>query len=118
MQLKSLERLKELSKLTVGLWSRALDYTSHIRHWSVTRAMAYQIRKTHAKAAQGHTDASVLSAIRYLDSPTDYREYLGVQQESDFIVLDNRSGLSWRELRDLALIAFLVSMILLLTLRS
>jgi len=81
--------------------------------------MAYQIRKTHTKAAQEYADASVLSAIRYLDSSTDYRECLrDEKQESDFIVLDNSRGQAWRTLRDLALIAFLVSMILLLTLRT
>lgn len=81
--------------------------------------MAYQIRKTHTKAAQENADASVLSAIRYLDSLTDYRECLrDGQQESDFIVLDDSRGQAWRTLRDLALIAFLVSMILLLTMRG
>jgi len=81
--------------------------------------MAYQIRKTHTKAAQENADTSVLSAIRYLDSSTDYRECLrDGQQESDFIVLDNSRGQAWRTLRALALIAFLVSMILLLTMRG
>jgi len=61
----------------------------------------------------------VLSAIRYLDSPSDYRECLpGALQESDFIVLDDSSGPAWRRLRDFALIAFLVCMILLLVLHT
>jgi hypothetical protein len=81
--------------------------------------MAYRIRKTQAKAAEEQADASVLSAIRYLDSPTDYRECIpGALQESDFVVLDERIGFDWRGLRDIALIDFLVSMILLLALRS
>ena len=81
--------------------------------------MAYQIRKTHTKAAQENADASVLSAIRYLDSSTDYRECRrDGQQESDFIVLDGSRGFDWRGLRDLTLIALLVSIILLLTMRS
>jgi hypothetical protein len=81
--------------------------------------MADRIRKTHANAAEEQTEASVLSAIRYLDSPTDYREYLpGALQESGFVVLDDSRGQAWRRLGDLALIAFLVSMILLLALRT
>ena len=81
--------------------------------------MTDRSRKTHLKAAEEQTDASVLHAIRYLDSPTDYRECLpGALQESDFVALDQRTGFDWRGLRDLALIAFLVSMILLLALRN
>ena len=69
------------------------------------------------------TDASVWRAIRDLDSPADYCEYLpserhtGSLSKSDFVVLDNSSGFDWRKLRDLALIAILVSIILLLALR-
>ena len=119
MQLKRLAKPKELSKLTVGSCSRLPDYTSHSWRWSATTAMAYQIRKTHTKAAEEHADTSVLSAIRYLDSSTDYRECLrGEKQESDFIVLDNSRGFDWRGLRDLTLIALLVSIILLLSLRN
>lgn len=86
--------------------------------------MADRLQETHGKAAEEQTDASVLSAIRYLDSPTDYREHLprephfGPSAESDFVVLDNSAGLSRRGLRDFALIAFLVCMILLLALRT
>lgn len=81
--------------------------------------MADPLQKTHAKAAEEQTDGSVLSAIRYLDSPSDYRECLpGAVQESDFIVLDDSSGPAWRRLRDFVLIAFLVCMILLLVLRT
>lgn len=81
-------------------------------------------RKTQPKTAEEQTDASVLRTIRYLDSPTDYREHLpreshfGPSAESDFIVLDNSRGQAWHRLRDMALIAFLVSMILLLALRN
>ena len=66
----------------------------------------------------------MLSAIRYLDSPTDYRECLPGQRdpgsfaESNFVVLDERTGFDWRGLRDLALIALMVSMILLQALRN
>jgi hypothetical protein len=86
--------------------------------------MADRIRKNAAKEAEWQTDASVWRAIRYLDSPTDYREYLPAERhtsffaQSDFVVLDDSSGFDWRGLRDLALIAFLVSIILLLALRT
>ena len=81
--------------------------------------MEERIRKSQSKAAEELTDASVLSAILYLDSPTDYQECLpGAPQESDFLVLNPSSGFDWRGLRDVALIALLVSMILLLALRG
>jgi hypothetical protein len=86
--------------------------------------MADQIRKIRTKEAEWQTDALVWRAIRYLDSPTDYREYLpgerhtGSSAESDFVVLDDSSGFDWSGLRDLTLIAVLVSIILLLALRS
>jgi hypothetical protein len=86
--------------------------------------MTDRIRKIRMKEAEGQTDAFVWRAIRYLDSPTNYREYLPGKQhtaplaQSDFIVLDDSSGFDWQGLRDLALIALLVSIILLLSLRS
>lgn len=86
--------------------------------------MADRIRRLRAKEAEWQTNASVWKAIRYLDSPTNYREYLpgerrtGPLAESDFVVLDDSSGFDWVGLRDLALIAVLVSIILLLALRS
>lgn len=81
--------------------------------------MTDRSRKTQPKAAEEQTDASVLRAILYLDSPTDYRECIprGLQ-ESELVVLDDGRGFDWRSLRDLALIALLVSMILLLALRN
>lgn len=86
--------------------------------------MADRIRKNATREAEWQTEASVWNAIRYLDSPTDYREYLpgerhtGFLAESDFVLLDNSSGFNWRAARDLALMALLVSIILLLTLRN
>lgn len=86
--------------------------------------MADRIRKNRMQEAEWQTDASVLSAIRYLDSPTDYREYLPGERhtspfaQSDFVVLDDSSGFDWRGLRDLALIALLVSIILLLAMHN
>ncbi len=86
--------------------------------------MADRIRKIRTKEAEWQTEASVWNTIRYLDSPTDYREYLprerhaGSFAESDFVVLDDSSGFDWSGLRDLGLIALLVAVMLLLTLRS
>ena len=77
--------------------------------------MADGIRKKRTQEAEWQTDASVLSAILYLDSPMDYRECIprGLQ-ESELVVLDDGHGQAWRSLRDFALIAFVICMILLL----
>jgi len=86
--------------------------------------MADRIQKNATREAEWQTEASVWNAIRYLDSPTGYREYLpgerhtGSFAESDFVVLDNSSGFDWRVLRDVALFALLVSIILVLALRN
>ena len=86
--------------------------------------MADRIRKNRTQEAKWQTDASVWRAIRYLDSPTDYREYLpgrrhtGSFAESDFIVLDDCSGFDWRGMRDLAMIAVLAAIIVLLALHN
>ena len=81
--------------------------------------MADQIRKHEMSEAEWQTDVSVWNAIRYLDSPTDYREYLrGPLPQSDFVLLDDNSGQVWGTLRDLAVITFLVSIIVLLLLRT
>lgn len=86
--------------------------------------MADRIRKTRTEETEWQTEASVWNAIRYLDSPTDYREHLpserhtGPFAESDFVVLDDSSGFDWSGLRDLGVIALLVAIIVLLALRS
>lgn len=86
--------------------------------------MPDRIRKNATRKAEWQTNASVWKAIRYLDSPTNYREYLpgerhtGPLAETDFVVLDDSSGFDWIGLRDLALIAVLVSIILLLALHN
>ena len=81
--------------------------------------MADQIRKHATGETEGQTDAFVWNAIRYLDSPTDYRESLrGPLPQSDFVLLDNNSGQVWGTLRDVAVITFLVSIIVLLLLRT
>jgi len=86
--------------------------------------MADRIRKIRTQEAEWQTDASVWRAIHYLDSPSDYREYLPGERhtsslaESDFVVLDDSSSFDWRGLRDVALIALLVSILMLLALRN
>jgi len=69
------------------------------------------------------TATSVWNAIRYLDSPTDYREHLpyvahaAPLQESELVFLDApRYG--WTMLRKLILIVILGCIILLLLLRT
>lgn len=104
------KKLKELSKLTV-----VCPTESEYREACPGSKMTDPDRKTQASATEGQT---VLNEIRYLDSPTDYREYLPGTQQSDFVVLDDMSGFDRRGLRDLALIAFLVLIILLLALRA
>jgi hypothetical protein len=81
--------------------------------------MADRIRKNPTREAERQTTASVWNAIHYLDSSTDYREYLcGAWLESYFAVLDNSSGEVWRRLGELALLTFLSSIILMLLLRT
>ncbi len=83
--------------------------------------MADRIQKNETREAEWQTKASDWNAIRYLDSPTDYREYLCgallALLKNDPVVLDNSSGQVWRKLRDLTLMTFLGSIILLLVLR-
>lgn len=70
-----------------------------------------------------HTDASVRSAIRYLDSPTAYRECLPYKgrsispQESELVLLDDVPSYVRARLRNFTLIAALVCLVLLLLLR-
>ena len=69
------------------------------------------------------TAASVWNAIRYLDSPTDYREHLphlarsAPLQESEFVLLDNPEQ-GWAGLRKGIPIIILVCMLLLLLVRT
>jgi hypothetical protein len=86
--------------------------------------MADRIRKIGTKETEWQTDACVWRAIHYLDSPSDYREYLPGERhtssvaQSDFVVLDDSSGFDWRGLRDVVLIALLVSILMLLAMHN
>lgn len=86
------------------------------------RPMAHRNQQTRMGQLELQTAASVWNAIRYLDSPTDYREHLpylarsAPLQESELVFLDApRYG--WVTLRKIILIAILSCMILLLLLR-
>lgn len=69
------------------------------------------------------TSASVWNAIRYLDSPTDYREHLPYMarsaplQASELVLLDAPTH-SWAALGKFILIVILGCMVLLLLLRA
>jgi hypothetical protein len=72
---------------------------------------------------EAQASASVWNAIRYLDSPSNYREYLPYKtlsaslQENEFVLLDTLKQ-DWGQLRKLMLIVILLCTILLLLLRA
>lgn len=85
--------------------------------------MAHRNQQTRMGQLDFQTAASVWNAIRYLDSPTDYREHLpyvahaAPLQGSELVFLDApRYG--WATLRKLILIVILGCMILLVLLRT
>jgi len=87
------------------------------------RPIAHQNQQARMGQLELQTAASVWNAIRYLDSPTDYREHLpylarsASLQESEFVLLDNPEQ-GWTSLRKGILIIILVCMLLLLLLRT
>jgi len=84
--------------------------------------MAHRNQQTRMGQSELQTAASVWNAIRYLDSPTDYREHLPYMarsaslQGSEFVLLDVVK-FGWPTLGKLTLIIILVCTILLLLLR-
>ena len=67
-------------------------------------------------------DCYVWAAISYLDSPTDYREYLPhdrlelpAASDSELMMLEARSHTLWPALRIVAITAFLICTFLLLS---
>jgi len=82
-------------------------------------------RTQHARAdlADWQTSAAVWNAVRYLDSASDYREYLPKPggpvclPQSEFVILDD-GQFSWAKLCVVALIAGVICTTLLLWLRS
>lgn len=64
------------------------------------------------------TDASIWSAIRYLDSATDYREHLASKarpippEQGEFVLLDDSSQMPWASLWKLTIIAILIFTVL------
>lgn len=87
------------------------------------RPMAHRNQQTRMGQLELQTAASVWKAIRYLDSPTDYREHLtylarsAPLQGSELVFLDDPKY-GWPTLRKLILIVILGCMILLLLLRT
>lgn len=87
------------------------------------RPMAHQNQQARMGQLELQTAASVWNAIRYLDSPTDYREHLphlgryASLQEGAFILLDNPEQ-GWASLRKGILIIISVCMLLLVLLRT
>jgi hypothetical protein len=85
--------------------------------------MAYRIQNRRTEALDWLADLAVWSAVLYLDSSTDYREYLPPSgrpfclPESEFVTLDN-GRFDWNKLRVTTLAAVFVCMILLLSMRS
>jgi hypothetical protein len=84
--------------------------------------MDHRIQQTRTGQLEAQASASVWNAIRYLDSPSNYREYLPYTarsaslQENEFVLLDTlkQDG----KLRKLMLIVILLCTILLLLLRA
>lgn len=76
------------------------------------------------KALDGQTSASVWRAIRYLDSPSNYRECLRGEdrrtslEDSELILLDELSRDCWVRLRNVTLTAGLACLALVLLVQS
>lgn len=76
------------------------------------------------EALDRQTGASVWNAIRYLDSPSSYREYLPCADEpttlenSELVMLDDLSQYCWVRLRKITLIAAFACAALVALLRS
>ena len=110
-----------LSKLPVEVQSIA--YLECGRHWIATRLMAHKNQQTRMGQLELQTAASVWNAIRYLDSPTDYREHLPYMarsarlQASELVLLD-APRYSWPALGRFIFIIIFGCMMLLLLLRA
>jgi len=87
------------------------------------RQMAHRNQQTRMEQLEFQTAASVWNAIRYLDSPTDYREHLPYVAHaaplpgSELVFLD-APRYSWATLGKVIFIVILGCMILLLLLRT
>lgn len=82
------------------------------------------MRDTRASASEQLTDTSVWFAIAYLDSGTDFREYLPLTKQPSFrpenklILLDDIPISRWEVIRAVSLVMMLACIILLLFLRD
>ena len=87
------------------------------------RPRAHRNQQTRMGQLELQTAACVWNEIRYLDSPTDYREYLPSMassaplQGSEFVLLD-APKYGWATLGKFLLIVIFLCMILLLLLRA
>jgi hypothetical protein len=85
--------------------------------------MDHRIQQTRMGQLEAQGSASVWNAIRYLDSPSNYREHLPYTarsaslQENEFVLLDTLKQ-DWGKLWKLMLIVILLCTILLLLLRA
>lgn len=82
------------------------------------------MRDTRPSASEQLKDASIWFAIAYLDSDTDYREYLKLTKQSSFrpenklILLDDIPLSRWEVIRAVSLVLMLACIVLLLFLRD
>lgn len=83
--------------------------------------MADPKRQDRSEIVEQQLHAAIWDAIRYLDSPTDYREYLVIApspavRKNDLVILDPVARSTWITLLPLLVIAVLVFAILLFVL--
>lgn len=86
--------------------------------------MADRIQHARTEELDKETDAFVWNVVRYLDSPSDYHEYLpcshqpGSAQDGELVMLDDVPGYVRRWLWSITLFAIVVCVILLVVLRT
>ena len=86
--------------------------------------MADRIQQVRMEALDRQTGASVWNAIRYLDSPSSYREYLPCADEltslenSELVMLDDLSQYCWVRLRRATLVAAFLCVAMVVLVRS
>jgi len=91
---------------------------------AIALPMADRMQQERIEELDKETDAFVWSVVRYLDSPTDYREYLPYPhrpsslQDSDLVLLDNIPRYVYAWLWSVTLSAIVVCVIVLAVLRS
>ncbi|HEX5433164.1 MAG TPA: hypothetical protein VFY05_02910, partial [Candidatus Angelobacter sp.] len=84
-------------------------------------SMADPKRQARSEDIEQQLNAAIWDAIRYLDSPTGYREYLPgaavpAPAKTELVILDPRPRSNWKAVLPLFLIAALIFAILLFVL--